>query len=156
MYLQGIAAINPARVTYRKNAGLGFWDEDVVDGTLTQDAPIPASAGAGYSWDMPSASGVFDWSGLLNTAVNAWGKVETLETQKEIEIARLNAQRYAPQYPAQYRYPSTSQPYPGQPGLSPFPGSPGYGGGTLFGMSMTTIMILSGVGIGAYFLLSNR
>jgi len=154
MYLQGIAAVNPARVAFRKNAGLGFWDEDVVDGTLTQDAPIPASAG--YTWDLPSAAGNFDWGGLLNTAVNAWGKIETLEAQKDIAMANAAAQRYAAQYPAQYRYPSTSQPYPGQPGLSPFPGAPGYGGGTLFGMSMTTIMILSGVGIGAYFLLSNR
>ena len=74
------------------------------------------------------------WASVFNTALNTWGQVEARKAQTATPPR-------VPGYPGYY------------PSSSPFPGYPGYPaarGGTIFGLSTTTLLVLAGVGVGLY------
>jgi hypothetical protein len=97
---------------------------------------------------LPTASGNVNpaWTGLITSAFNTWGNVTIAKTQAEVQRAAiLNRSPYFPTSPL--------APYSGLPGYSPFPGISS--GGTLFGMSTGTVLII-GAALAAVVLLSNR
>ena len=89
----------------------------------------------------------YDWTGLVSTALKTWGSYETAKLQSETAV------QLAPYQQPKILSPYTTSPRPTTsiPGYSPFPGTGA--GGTLFGMSMTTLLILAAAGAGAFFLL---
>lgn len=102
------------------------------------------------TYDAASTTGPgqsYDWTGLFTTAIKSWGSYETAKLQSETQIA------LAPYQQPRVLSPYTTSPRPTTqlPGYSPFPGTGA--GGTLFGMSMTTLLILAAAGAGAFFLL---
>lgn len=96
---------------------------------------------------LPSAGGWTDvnWTGLINTAVNAWGQKTQLDAQ--VDIAKINAQS---RYPVGYNPLSPSYPYGSvySPFSVPRAGVPG---GTNY---MTWLIVAALVGAG-YFLLKD-
>lgn len=122
--------------------------EDDYGGLEPQEVPgqvygpavaVPASlpSASGGSW--PTMSG--DWIGLFKAAAQTWGAAKQSDAQ--IEIARIRA---ANPYASLYN-PSSLSPSYLAPGYSPFPVG---GSGTLFGMPLSTWLILAAGGAAIY------
>ena len=139
MYIGQFAGLGQGEDLFLEDEG--YYDDYYYNPESIYDAAVSPSVSG------PTQS--TDWTGMFKTALTTWGTLETIKSQQEIEQARIVAA-------SQPRTPYTTSPLPSTyypQRLTPFPS--GGSGGTLLGMSMTTLLLLAAAGVGGYFLLKD-
>lgn len=129
---------------YMNGMGNIFEDDASLDPAAVSADPI----NGGSWWPNIPQSADINWTGALNTAINAWTAKNQADTQ--LEIAKMQAQQRALPYSTIPGYYGSSPVY-SRSGLSPFPGA----AGSIGGLDTTTLLIIAALIAGGYFLLKD-
>lgn len=132
--------------------GMGNSEEDYY-AYLAYGDDAPAPVYPAVTQPAQTGPGVnFDWTGIIKTAADAWGKITVAQTQAD--IAKLQAQNPYARYPYYGSAGGVYSPY-GTPLTPTLPGAPGYlpWSGAGVGGSGSTILILGAAALAVFFLL---
>jgi hypothetical protein len=128
--------------------GLNNVFEDDASMDPAAAAMDPVNGGGGSWWPGIPQSADINWTGALNTAINAWTAKNNADTQ--LEIAKMQQQQRVLPYSNIPGYYGTSSDY-SRTGLSPFPGA----AGSVGGLNTSTLLIIAALIAGGYFLLKD-